>query len=117
MTRFVTLTAALLLAGGAASAQVTTQEFVGGPTGIPEYPTRVVGENGVVYACQAPVVIDGITARRCITPDIGGTINPSAGGSAGTGFASMSPGAVGGLAAAIVLIAVVGESNGTNGTN
>ena len=106
MTRFAALSAALLMTAGAATAQVTTQEAVGGASGIAEYPTTVLGENGVTYACQAPTVIDGVTARRCITPDVGGA-----------GFASMSPAAVAGAAAVVVAIAVIANSDGSNGTN
>ena len=100
MTRFAALSAALLMTAGAATAQVTTQEAVGGASGIAEYPTTVLGANGVTYACQAPTVIDGVTARRCITPNAGGA-----------GFASMSPAAIAGAAAVIVAIGVIANND------
>lgn len=98
MTRFAAFSAALLMTAGAATAQVTTQEAVGGPSGIAEYPTTVLGANGVTYACKAPEVIDGVTARRCITPD-------------GAGFASMSPAAIGGAAAVIVAVGLIANDD------
>jgi hypothetical protein len=112
MTRFTAFAAALLMTAGAASAQnvATTQAAVGGASGVAGYPTTVVGANGVTYACQAPETVDGVIARRCITPDAGGA-----------GFASMSPAAIGGAAAVLIAIGVIAnnndDTNGTNGTN
>ncbi|AXI51319.1 MAG: hypothetical protein GY701_10670 [Sulfitobacter sp.] len=111
MTRFTAFAAALLMTAGAASAQVTTQAAVGGESGVPGYPTTVVGADGVTYACQAPTEIDGIIARRCIDPNAAG----------GVGFEGLSPAAAGGIAAVIVAVAVIAsnddDANGTNGSN
>lgn len=108
MTRFTAFAAALLMTVGAASAQVTTQAAVGGDSGVPGYPTTVVGADGVTYACQAPTEIDGIIARRCIYPSAAG----------GVGFEGLSPAAAGGVAAVIVAVAVIAHnSNSTNGSN
>ena len=108
MTRFTAFAAALLMTAGAASAQVTTQAAVGGDSGVPGYPTTVVGADGVTYAYQAPTEIDGIIARRCIDPNAAD----------GVGFDGMSPAAAGGVAAVIVAVAVIAHnSNSTNGSN
>lgn len=112
MTRITGFAAALLMTAGVASAQnvTTTEASVGGSSGVAGYPTTVVGENGVTYACQAPTTVDGIIARRCIRPD-----------AAAAGFESMSPAAIGGAAAVLVAIAVIAnnddDANGTNATN
>jgi hypothetical protein len=104
MSRFTALTAALLLSAGVASAQDTTAANVGGPSGVPGYPTTVVGANGITYAC-GPLTAG---VYNCVIP----------GSTAGAGFGGIGGGAGAGLVAAIVLAAVISDStNGTNGTN
>ncbi len=100
MTRFTAFAAALLMTAGAASAQVTTQDAVLGDSGVAGYPTTVVGENGVTYACAAPETIDGILARRCITPSAGAA-----------GFDAMSPAAIGGAAAVVVAVGLIANND------
>lgn len=109
MTRFTAFAAALLMTAGAASAQVTTQAQVGGPSGVAGYPTTVLGANGVTYACADPETVDGVIARRCVVQ-----------GSA-VGFEPVGAGAIGAVVAGVVAIALIvsndDDTNGTNGTN
>ncbi|WP_176249170.1 MULTISPECIES: hypothetical protein [unclassified Sulfitobacter] len=107
MTRFTAITAALLLTAGMASAQDTTAVAVGGETGIPGYPTSVIGANGVAYACGP--LIGGV--YNCVTA-------AGAGAGAGAGFGGIGAGGIAGMVAAVVAVAAIANSsNGTNGTN
>lgn len=107
MKRFTALTAALLLTAGVASAQDTTAANVGGASGVPGYPTTVIGANGITYACGP--LTGGV--YNCVTAG-------NAAAATGGAFGGIGAGGVAGLVAAVVVAAaVIDSSNGTNGTN
>jgi hypothetical protein len=96
MTRFTALTAALLLSAGVASAQDTTAANVGGASGVPGYPTTVIGANGITYACGP--LTGGV--YNCVTA---GNVAAATGGA----FGGIGAGGVAGLVAAVVAVAAI----------
>ncbi|MEL7098629.1 MAG: tail fiber domain-containing protein [Pseudomonadota bacterium] len=103
------MAAAVVFSGGVVSAQdVVRQAEVGGETGTPGFPVRVIGTDGVAYDCRAGIEDrNGTPTRVCVTGDDDvGTILQ---------FGSLNSGAVGAVVAGAVLLAVL-EGDGSTGT-
>lgn len=100
MTRFLTLTAAMALAGTTAFAQTTTQTADLGASGNPAYPDQIQGADGIVYNClPGTMQLEGETVRQCQRADgveLGGLNNGAA---------------VGAAAAGAILIAVIADDD------
>lgn len=108
MKKIFALTAAVAMSFAAgASAQTTTQAAVLGDTGNAEYPVRVQGGNGQIYACKAEIeTVDGVRARRCVQGDDGAPLFAAGAGLAGGGA----------VAAGALLLVVLAANDGDTGT-
>lgn len=82
MKMIIAAAATALLAAPAFAA--TVQSVTPGTNDCPNYPDRVIGTDGVRYACQAPSTADnGVAIRRCIRScEVGAPLTMAASGPA-----------------------------------
>ncbi|MEL6889472.1 MAG: hypothetical protein AAFO86_12290 [Pseudomonadota bacterium] len=100
-----------LVAASAVQAQpvATTQASVGGATGDPTYPVRVIGADGLAYNCRPDLTaVDGSPARLCRRATGGG------GGNAALEGGTITAG--GAVAIGVVAIALVAGSDSDDST-